>query len=140
MKKSPLLLCDEIIGSSPYLLVKIIKNCQLSDALAHNGLVETIKFLDLIALLNQQLTPSIIVDKIWHEFILFTRIYTTMCAERYDRYIHHNPGGSDVLNESNYKATIQYYTAEYGIPDPEFWGRLPDDYDGNCGSCSSETI
>lgn len=35
--------------------------------------------------------PLIIIDEMWHNFILFTREYTNYCFDCYGRYIHHAP-------------------------------------------------
>lgn len=35
--------------------------------------------------------PSQIVDDVWHEFILSTRIYDNFCAKAFGRFLHHTP-------------------------------------------------
>jgi hypothetical protein len=35
--------------------------------------------------------PSQVVDVAWHEFILFTREYTSFCSKAFGRFIHHTP-------------------------------------------------
>jgi hypothetical protein len=35
--------------------------------------------------------PLLIVDEMWHNFILFTHDYTRYCFDCYGRYIHHQP-------------------------------------------------
>lgn len=39
--------------------------------------------------------PLLIIDEMWHEFILVTRDYTQFCDRMFGRYIHHapEPGG-----------------------------------------------
>src|SRR5262245_15022848 len=33
----------------------------------------------------------LILDEMWHNFVLFTREYATYCHERFGRYLHHAP-------------------------------------------------
>lgn len=35
--------------------------------------------------------PSQAVDLVWHEFILFTRIYEDFCRQGFGKYLHHTP-------------------------------------------------
>lgn len=35
--------------------------------------------------------PSQVVDDLWHEFILFTRLYQNFCDRAFGRYLHHTP-------------------------------------------------
>ncbi len=35
--------------------------------------------------------PSQVVDELWHEFILFTRLYQRFCERALGRYLHHTP-------------------------------------------------
>jgi hypothetical protein len=40
--------------------------------------------------------PLLIIDEMWHEFILVTREYTQFCDKMFGRYIHHRPdSGAD---------------------------------------------
>ena len=32
-----------------------------------------------------------IIDEVWHEFVLLTKMYTDFCNENFGRYIHHPP-------------------------------------------------
>lgn len=35
--------------------------------------------------------PSQVVDDLWHEFILYTRIYSQFCGKGFGRFMHHTP-------------------------------------------------
>ena len=37
--------------------------------------------------------PILVIDEMWHEFILVTRDYTEFCDSMFGRYIHHRPEG-----------------------------------------------
>src|SRR4029453_16710680 len=34
------------------------------------------------------------VDKVWHEFVLFTREYAVFCQGLFGRYLHHSPSNA----------------------------------------------
>ena len=43
------------------------------------------------------LSPSLMIDKVWHMHILDTRSYQRYCENKAGRFIYHNPdGGLDV--------------------------------------------
>lgn len=54
---------------------------------------ETIKFLSLSSLdFSFFIDDSmLIIDEMWHNFILFTNDYGKFCFENFGRYIHHQP-------------------------------------------------
>jgi hypothetical protein len=35
--------------------------------------------------------PSLVVDELWHEFILYTRNYEAFCQRAFGRFLHHTP-------------------------------------------------
>jgi hypothetical protein len=39
--------------------------------------------------------PLLVIDEMWHEFILVTQDYTHFCIEMFGRYIHHRPNGPE---------------------------------------------
>jgi hypothetical protein len=46
-------------------------------------------------------TAMLIVDKMWHTFILFTRDYCNYCEKYLGRYIHHLPTTKRMREETN---------------------------------------
>lgn len=100
---------------------------------------EMLKFLFLVGKHKIKLTPALLVDYTWHEFILFTRFYMRFCSENYDRYLHHSPGGGEEENHKQFIQTIKLYFLEFGEAPSCIWG----DYYHNdssgleCGSCFS---
>lgn len=92
---------------------------------------------------GQKLSPSRIVDDMWHSFILFTREYFTFCELLGGRgyYIHHNPtkGG----DRAAYQRTREILVATYGQINNCFWpfntsaGSDDCDSPANCG-CSAD--
>lgn len=47
--------------------------------------------------------PSQVVDDLWHEFILYTRSYSTFCRRAFGRFLHHTPAA--VMSKSQNKNT-----------------------------------
>ncbi len=125
----------EIKNSIPIIEDKIAFICKTYDVTSDELLLELIRFLDLIFHTNKNLSPSHIVDLVWHEFILFTRFYHHFCNKHYQRFIHHTPGGKEYPKV--FKKTIHLYIKKYGRPHPKIWGDLATKEwkDINCGSC-----
>lgn len=48
-------------------------------------------FMYIAAESDRPVAPSIVIDEIWHEFILFTREYGQFCSTLLGRFIHHVP-------------------------------------------------
>lgn len=56
--------------------------------------------------------PLLIIDEMWHEFILVTRDYTRFCDSMFGRYIHHAPDdGSDQKPELKGPADVKHALA-----------------------------
>lgn len=53
---------------------------------------QTLGFLRLVAESpGESFSPSAMVDKGWHAFILYTKDYAQYCDKAAGRFIHHNP-------------------------------------------------
>ncbi|UII26665.1 hypothetical protein LVD15_25780 [Fulvivirga maritima] len=35
--------------------------------------------------------PLLIIDEMWHTFILYTSVYTKFCKKQFNKFIHHHP-------------------------------------------------
>jgi len=128
-----------IVKNKPFLITRIEKNCGLDTEQAFSGLMEVLRFLDLVFIHDQSLTPSKLVDDVWHEFILFTRLYEECCFDRYDRYIHHNPCEESADNQRDFQLAQLYYSRRFGEPNAFFWGNNSStDLRGACSSCDSK--
>lgn len=116
---------------------KIAANCKLPPRLVAAALTEVVRFLDLCGCSQETLTPSLLVDNVWHEFILCTKAYEEYCARNFGRLIHHDPGGSGQDNRQQFARTLDLYQVHFGTPDPRFWGReaSPNSPAPGCGSC-----
>ena len=130
-------IASEILKKNGVLAAKISKALNIVEpALITLALQEVVKFLYLVAYFEQKLTPSEPVDKVWHEFILFTREYARFCENHFDRFIHHSPGGDESVNCSQYRQTIALYHVNFGVPSELFWN-VSNEKVSMCGSCQS---
>ena len=127
----------ELLQVEPLLLDKIQTALAADHENAQTALVEMLKFLYLVAHSPRKLTPALAVDLAWHEFILFTRRYATFCQDKFGRFIHHSPGGSDQENRHNFEHTIRYYGQQWGAPPAVIWGDTAALMyeEAQCGSC-----
>ncbi len=68
---------------------------KVSFAEAQDLFLETKKWLWLCAQLEKQrlaiTTPLLIIDEMWHNFVLFSREYMEYCHDCFGHYIHHAP-------------------------------------------------
>ncbi len=131
-------LAQEILKDYPVLYSKMHRNCKIPEEFVSTGLREVIRFMNLIAFKNEVLTPSRVVDDLWHEFILFTRLYGAFCQDYFGRMIHHQPGGTEKQNLKQYKRTLDLYKEYFDSPDPLYWGYWAGVMDNaQCGTCES---
>jgi len=116
-------LAAELLSANPILGDKIVKATGLNESEAI--LVEVLRFMQLVYLHGERLTPSHKVDLAWHEFILFTKQYADFCLHHFNRFIHHYPGDNHSENKMAFKKLHYQYQKHFGIkPNPEFWGKV----------------
>ena len=77
------------------LVHRFISLWEVSFAEAQDLFLETKKWLWICAHPEKQrlaiTTPLLIIDEMWHNFVLFSREYTEYCHDCFGRYIHHAP-------------------------------------------------
>ncbi|MEO0794093.1 MAG: hypothetical protein AAFX93_02970 [Verrucomicrobiota bacterium] len=129
-------LADQLLERSPVMRGKIAMAVGCRPNQVHEHLVEVIRFMQLVSNSPTTLTPSLRVDLVWHEFILFTREYARFCEEQFGHFIHHTPGGSRADNHQQYRNTLRQYNQIFGPPKMSFWANpfLDPDTSG-CGAC-----
>lgn len=93
----------------------------------HRAVLEYKRFIYLICITHLPMTPSEVVDEVWHLHLLYTRDYwKVFCGEILNREIHHGPteGGSQERQkyETLYLQTYQQYLAHFGsLPPEDIW-------------------
>lgn len=126
---------NHLLDNNPLLIQKVSISCNVDDKSAKSYLIECLKFLHLIGVKKQKLTPSLKVDLAWHEFILFTRTYHQFCSTEFGRYIHHQPGGDEKQNRHQFKNTLMLYALTFGTPPIDIWEYSEeDDFNLDCGA------
>ena len=122
----------ELLQKQPVLRDKISSGTHVQGREVPGLLTEVLRFLHLVAAGDQVLTPSHPVDLAWHEFILCTRTYGAFCRRHFGRMIHHQPGGMEDENNSQFDQTLALYQRYFGPPPVAYW--LPG---ADCGACRS---
>lgn len=70
------------------------------------------------------LSPSRMVDIVWHAHVLDTKAYASFCAKSSEGFIHHNPDGDlDEARPARYAYTLKLYKSCFTVDPPsQFWG------------------
>lgn len=98
-----------------------------SKAFAAGAIEEYKKFVYLAAVSERHVTPSDIVDQVWHLHLTFTRSYWDMlCGGVLQKPLHHNPTKGGPAERARYRTqyaeTLALYRSEFGCDAPQaFW-------------------
>ncbi len=128
-------LWDEIVAKfgrqSPYTKAfanKLSRKQNWRNSFAMRAIWEYKKFVYLGIISDFSVTPSKVIDQVWHEHILFSSGYRKFCKEIIQYDFDHNPelvsvGSQTEAFQSQYFHTIELYKKEFGIEPPsEIWG------------------
>ena len=91
---------------------------------ARRAIDEYKKFLYLGVVADFGVTPSKIIDQVWHEHLLFTKAYGEFCRDVLGRPFEHFPelvatdDQTSVFREQ-YERTLDLYEEEFGVAPPE---------------------
>jgi hypothetical protein len=127
----------ELLIQQPELGSKIAQATGANSSDCEVGLQETLKFL-ILAHESQDhaCTPSRRVDLVWHEFILFTRLYAKFCDTHFGRFIHHEPAALGQSCSVPYQHTLKLYRKKFGALHSDWWDSVRDDA-ADCGMCDT---
>ena len=97
-----------------------------NEGLARRAIDEYRRFLVLAALAGHRVSPSHIVDKVWHLHLLYTRSYwEELCGKVLGFPLHHEPsrGGTDnVALAADYVRTLSSYERLFNeVPPRDLW-------------------
>ena len=107
---------------------KIARKHGWHNAFALKAVSEYKKFVYLGVVSNFHVTPSKIIDVVWHEHLLFTKAYRQFCDEVIVYQFDHNPELVPMADETGrfnaqYLDTIEFYISEFGfVPPADIWG------------------
>jgi hypothetical protein len=99
-----------------------------SNTFALKAISEYKKFVYLGVVSNFHVTPSKIIDVVWHEHILFTKAYREFCDEVIGYQFDHHPELMPMADETGrynaqYVDTIEFYISEFSFKPPtDVWG------------------
>jgi hypothetical protein len=96
----------------------------LEDARAAVDAYRRFCFLAVVSL--RPVTPSEIVDEVWHQHLIYSRDYWTVwCGEILQAPLHHDPtpGGPEMqmTHRRQYAETLALHECFFGPPDAELW-------------------
>lgn len=107
---------------------KIARKHGWSNTFALKAISEYKKFVYLGVVSDFHVTPSKIIDVVWHEHILFTKAYREFCDEVIGYQFDHHPELIPMADETGrynaqYIDTIEFYISEFGFEPPtDVWG------------------
>lgn len=131
----PINLWDELVakfgGENPFTKAfadKLSRKLNWEKNFALKAIWEYKKFVYMGVLSDFSVTPSKIIDQVWHEHLLFSSGYRKFCNEVLLCNFDHNPELVSIDSQteafqSQYFRTIKLYKIEFGLePPPEIWG------------------
>jgi len=118
-----------------YLTERLLEKGIFQDVNYINELFEEWKKYVILSMIHPEISLPMIstdVDKIWHNFILFTRQYHDFCTDILGiNYFHHAPSISGEISTSVSGETFsQLYNDKFGEEISKHWGDL-----SSCKSC-----
>ncbi len=98
-----------------------------SRSFALQAIEEYRRFAYLACAAGHPVTPSPVVDAVWHLHLIYTRSYwDEFCSQVLQKHLHHSPteGGQTEDEKFNdwYNRTLETYAIEFGdAPPPDIW-------------------
>lgn len=106
---------------------KLTRKLSWDKKYAMKAIWEYKKFVYLGVISDFSVTPSKVIDQVWHEHLLFSAAYRKFCSEIIEYSFDHNPELVPVdaqieTYQSQYYHTIELYKKEFGAAPPaEIW-------------------
>lgn len=114
---------------------KIARKHGWSNKFALKAISEYKKFVYLGVVSDFHVTPSKIIDVVWHEHILFTSAYRQFCDQVICYQFDHHPELMPIADETGrfnaqYEDTVEFYISEFGfVPPTDIWDETKFDKD-----------
>ncbi|MEM9510757.1 MAG: hypothetical protein AAGA16_24325, partial [Cyanobacteria bacterium P01_E01_bin.35] len=94
----------------------------------YRAIQEYKKFIFLAMVADHTVSPSTIVDRVWHLHLLYTHSYwDEFCGKVLRKPLHHNPSlGSRQEGfeyRYQYQQTLRSYQTYFGIPPSDIWNK-----------------
>ena len=103
-----------------FLLEKFCADELVSTEEAAELFEQTKRFLVVGQVLDAHIAPSLMVDKMWHAWILFTNDYHAFGA-KLGGYIHHLPIPQGDAKQPPLEPTVELLEAAFGAAPEKFW-------------------
>ncbi|MFN5593735.1 MAG: glycine-rich domain-containing protein [Aphanizomenon sp.] len=105
---------------------KLAWEYQWTGIYTYRAIQEYKKFVFLVMVAGQTLSPSTTVDRVWHFHLLYTQSYwDKFCGEVLNRPLHHLPsiGGKEegLKYHQQYCQTLELYRRYFGPPPSDIW-------------------
>jgi hypothetical protein len=114
---------------------RIMKDNDVSAEEAQRWFEGMLQFLEVAAVAEAPVSPSLAIDEAWHAFILHTWDYTEYCQERFGMYVHHQPTAEGVDNKEHYLLARRIAAERFGDLDETVWPAKPATVAAGCGKC-----
>ena len=107
---------------------KIARKHGWKNSFAIRAIGEYKKFIYLGIISKFEVTPSKIIDIVWHEHLLFSKAYRNFCTDIIEQPFDHHPELLPMADQTGrysaqYVDTIDLYKAEFAIEPPaDIWG------------------
>lgn len=97
-----------------------------TEIFAYRAIQEYKKFIFIAMVVDHDVSPSTIVDRVWHLHLLYTHSYwSEFCGKVLKRPFHHTPSlGSKeegLKYRYQYQQTLQSYRIYFGLPPSDIW-------------------
>ncbi len=131
----------------PPLLHRMVDKYGWEEKHAEEVFLDTLRFLYMVGISDPDegpMAPSVKIDEMWHNFILFTQDYQEFCFTYFGRFIHHRPRRrDDPPSEGNpIQNTLRKATQMFGQLSPNWEFKRPDGTVvdvADCDKCSAST-
>ncbi len=107
---------------------KIARKHRWTHRFAMRAVNEYRKYVYLGVTGDEMVTPSKVIDTVWHEHLLFTRAYREFCATVVQQDFDHHPelvpvDAQTAVFERQYEETLKRYYQEFHVmPPADIWG------------------
>jgi hypothetical protein len=108
---------------------KISRKLGWTEKFALKAIWEYKKFVYLGVVSDFSVTPSLVIDKVWHEHLLFSKAYREFCENIIQYNFDHNPelipaDDQTATFNAQYHDTLELYRIEFAVfPPEEIWGK-----------------
>src|SRR5215212_5519537 len=103
---------------------KLSRKLGWTNQFARRAIEEYRKFLYLGVVADFGVTPSKVIDQVWHEHLLFTKAYADFCRDVLARPFAHYPElmateDQTSVFQDQYERTLDLYEREFGVAPPD---------------------